>query len=468
MVGLMKLMLNSEVVEVRVAPGEVVLDLVRDHLGLRATKEGCREGDCGACTVLVGEPDEERIRYRAVNSCILPVGSLEGCHLVTLEGINSPDLTPVQALMVAEGASQCGFCTPGVVMAATAYLLEADPVSKDGLIRALAGNICRCTGYGAIIRAMRSLADRFAALPSPGRERIDALVNAGVLPAYFSAARETLDADAPLPERGAFETGLTPVGGGTDLFVQRARAMLKAPVLFVRRPDTVVIEERSDGIFIEGSATVDDLQAAGCVRDLIPRLDEIAAMIASPQIRSRATVGGNIANASPIGDVSILLLALDARIALATKDGRRDLPLKDLFRGYKDLDMGPDELIESVTIPARDGDFRLGFEKVSRRTHMDIASVNSAMGALVDGGRIAAASISAGGVAPVPRYLERTSAYLAGKKLCRETALEASRIASAEVTPIDDVRGTAGYKRNLLGRLVLAHFATALEVEVTP
>ena len=351
-------------------------------------------------------------------------------------------------------------------MAATAYLLEADPVSKDGLIRALAGNICRCTGYGAIIRAMRSLADRFAALPSPGRERIDTLVNAGVLPAYFSAARETLDADAPLPGRGAFETGLTPVGGGTDLFVQRARAMLKAPVLFVRRPDTVVIEERSDGIFIEGSATVDDLQAAGCVRDLIPRLDEIAAMIASPQIRSRATVGGNIANASPIGDLSILLLALEASVILASRDEKRTLPLARLFKGYKDLDMGPGEIIEGVLIPARPGELRVGFEKVSRRTHMDIASVNSAMGAVLEGESISSASISAGGVAPIPLKLDETSAFLSGQPLTVETAREASRQAMDEVTPIDDVRGTAEYKRRLLGRLILAHFATEFGIEV--
>ena len=464
----MKLMVNNDIVDTDVAAGSVALDLVRSNLGLKATKEGCREGDCGACTVLVGVPEETRIRYRAVNSCLLPVGSLEGCHVVTLEGLNRPDLSPIQREIVDQGATQCGFCTPGIVVATTAFLLEATVIGRNEMVAALSGNICRCTGYSSIIRALHNLADRFSRLPSPGPLRLKELFEAGVIPEYFSTARDRVTSAVDLPGVKITTAKGIPVAGGTDLFVQRPDALLGAPIVFVRRPSGSKVVDEGEYIRVDGDATVDNLCSSPAFQTLVPDIDKVARLIASPQIRVRATVAGNIANASPIGDLSILFLALDTSVVIESSGARRELPLKNLFRGYKDLDLGPGELIKCSTVPRRTAKSGFNFEKVSKRIHMDIASVNTAMSVETDGETIIRAAISAGGVAPVPLYLKEASASVSGRPICPDTAKEAAELGAREVSPISDVRGSARYKRLLLRQLIAAHFHRIFGLEVLP
>ncbi len=460
----MRLIVNDDVLETALPPGEATLDFLRSGLGLKGTKEGCREGDCGACTVLVGELRGGRVFYRPTNSCILPLGLAAGRHVVTVEGLTFASPSAVQRAIIDHGATQCGFCTPGIVVSTTALLLESGRLDEDAAAAALAGNICRCTGYESIRRAYRAVLAALPDLPAPGFRRVARLIDAGILPAWFSgipdrlaAIEETGPGPAPAPE------GVV-VGGGTDLWVQRASRLRDADLHLVSTLSTEPVVERGDALVISASATVADLEASEPFGRRIPGFGSIARLIASPQIRARGTVGGNLVNASPIGDLSVIFLALGAEVTIEGPGGSRSLALRELFRGYKDLDLGNGEVVESLTV-GRDPAGRFSFEKVSRRAHLDIASVNTAAWFETDGAIIGCARLSAGGVAPVPLFLAGASAAVAGRPASWETALLAAEAADREIAPIGDVRGSAGYKRLLLRQLILSHFASVFDLE---
>jgi xanthine dehydrogenase small subunit len=462
--------LNDREQTVSRSRGAVLLDVLRDDLGLTGTKEGCREGDCGACLVLLGIPKPEGISYRTVNSCLLPLGEVGGCHVVTIEGLNQPDLSPVQQALVDEGAIQCGFCTPGLVIALTGFLLSGAPLSAAEGIAALGGNICRCTGYAGIRRAITRLCDQFSELEPANKasspKRIAALVNRGVLPRYFLdiPARLSGPADAAKAEVSGEELETrfaVPVAGGTDLFSTQADELLSAELAFLaRREDLLGIRVEDDNCCIGAATPLAEIEASPVLRRLIPGLSRHFAQIGSPAIRNRATVAGNIANASPAGDLSVMFLALNATVVLAQDDKRRSVLLRDFFRGYKVLDKAPDELITEIRFPLPDAATRFHFEKVSRRAHLDIAGVNSAIRLRVEDDCIVEAHVAAGSVAPMPLYLRNTSGFLRGRPVSADTARETATVAGREVSPISDVRGSADYKRALLHSLILAHFLT--------
>jgi xanthine dehydrogenase small subunit len=451
-----RFLLNDRLAEVDVPPGMATLDVVRDLLGLKGTKHACREGDCGACLVLVGafEPDGT-VRYHALTSCLLPIGEVAGRHLVTVEGLSGADLGPVQRAILDEGASQCGFCTPGFVVAMTGVLLNTTTFDLADALIGLAGNLCRCTGYASIRRAIAGLLEELRHTAGQAPDRVAALVAAGVLPPYFSDAASRLAelASDPLPSI----TDGPLVAGGTDVYVQRLHDLEPvAPRLLLRElPPTI----RSDNglIVLSATTTAEDLKRSAVLREVLGDLAPFVDLICSEPIRLRATIGGNLANASPIGDMTILLLALDAELVLARGGERRMLPLRELYRGYKDVDLGDGEIIEAARFPAARSRGRLNFEKISKRTYLDIASVNSAAWMAFDGDRITEAFVSAGGVAPIPMRLTATEAFLRGRRATVETARQAAGIARTEVSPISDVRGSAAYKRLLLGQLVVAH-----------
>jgi xanthine dehydrogenase small subunit len=429
-------LLNRDVVETGLPAGTVLLDFLRRQRGLTGTKEGCREGDCGACLVLLGEPRGGEILYRPVNSCLLPLGDASGRHVVTIEGLNAEALTPVQAAFVEEGASQCGFCTPGFIIALTGFLLSSPRWDVDTALDALAGNICRCTGYMSIRRAVERV---LAALGTMPDRRLPRLVAQSWIPAYFLDAPGLLPAAAPC-------SGGVPVAGGTDLFVQRPEALAHAELNLLSRREGLHGITVADGRCRLGAATpIADLEDA----PPFPELAAVFRLIASRPIRHRATVGGNLVNASPIGDLAVLLLALNAAVILPD----REVPLRDFYAGYKQLNKRADELVLAVSFPIPGAGAVFNFEKASRRVHLDIASVNTAMLAEVRDGRVAVACISAGGVAPIPLYLARTSEALVSGGA--RAALDA---AMTEISPISDVRGSAEYKRRLLRRLLTAHF----------
>ncbi len=457
--------LNDKKYTTGLPPGAVTLDLIRGEAGLSGTREGCREGDCGACTVLLGTPLPQGIKYMAVNSCILPVGELRGRHLVTIEGVNPKEgLSPLQQVFVDEGASQCGFCTPGIIMSLTGYLLGTVDPGGAGAAGSLAGNICRCTGYVSINKSAKTVSGLIGHSPAErctSREHLEWLVEKEILPPYFLGIEEmlkTMDTCEPEASETKVSGKTVTVAGGTDLFALNAEDLRNADLKFLSRKtgmkEITVLKNR---VLIGAGATVRDIIDSGVLDDS-GNLERSLQLVASSGVRNRATVGGNIVNASPIGDLTIIFLALDAKLRISKGSDYREVQLKDFFRGYKALDLSPGELLESLEYNLPDSDTFINFEKVAMRKHLDIASVNTAAAFRVRGGRIEKADISAGGVAPVPLYLGRTSAALKGMKVCMDTAQLAVRTALGEISPIDDVRGSAKYKKLLLGKLVAAHF----------
>ncbi len=457
-------LLNGNECGTSLPPGAVALDLIRDDAQLTGTRDGCREGDCGACTVLLGTPGPDGVRYSAVNSCILPVGELPGRHLVTIEGVSPEEgLSAVQEPFVEHGASQCGFCTPGMVMSLTGYLLSTTKPDFSGAVRSLEGNICRCTGYISVRRAAAAAVNSTG--PSPAgspfsREHLEHLISRNVIPGYFLDIEKIL-AEPREPERsdGAGTAVCLKVAGGTDLFVTGGEEPVRRNLRFLsREPQLRYVREQGRGLFRIGAAsTVEDLIESGIFKGT-GNLHDSLRLISSAQVRSRATVGGNIVNASPIGDLTIILLALEAVLRISGDSGFREIPLRDFFRGYKVIDLHPDELLESVCFSRPGSEGMVNFEKVSMRKHLDIASVNTAAAFRVTDRTVKKAVISAGGVAPVPAVLNSTCEYLRNRDVSPGTVLDACRTAMEEISPITDVRGTAEYKRLLTGRLLKAHF----------
>lgn len=454
--------LNYELVRTGEKPGLTVLEFVREVKCLSGTKEACREGECGACTVLVGRRAADgSVAYKACASCLLPLGDVDGCHVVTVEGLAGADLTLVQRLIVDHSASQCGFCTPGIVLSLTGYCLGAQKISCEGAADALDGNICRCTGYVAIRNAARALCERLARLETPPAKRAGELAAAGVVPSYFIDIPERLEQLAGAPSPAGKDAVL--VAGGTDLFVQRPEQLLESELCFLsRRADLDYVKLDGDVLRVGGAVTIEDFRLSEPVRRHFPALEKDFLLHSSAILRNKATLAGNIVNASPIGDATIILLALDARLVITGEKGRREVPLSRFYLGYKKTDLACGELVSEILIPLLPRGARYRFEKVSNRTTLDIAAVNTAMRLTTGpGGAIADLRVSAGGVAPVPMLLDLNS--LKGLKPGAETAEAAREAAEAAAKPIDDIRGSADYKKLLLGRLVQAHLAAAGE-----
>jgi xanthine dehydrogenase small subunit len=455
---MLRFALNDGLVEVDTLPGLPALDYLRDDARLTGVKHACREGDCGSCVILLGQPMDGSILYRVVTSCLLPIGALVGHHVVTVEGLNRRQLSPVQQAFADEGASQCGFCTPGFIVSFTGHLLEATRWSEEDAIEAVAGNICRCTGYASIRRSIKSVLDQLRETVDPGEERAPALVRENLLPDYFLRVVDLLSGLDISGPRSKPHGSQVVVGGGTDLYVQRPDELPVADV-FVLPIETARPVWRENGhIYLAGEATAEDMKRSQLLEETVGGIEKAMRLMGSLPIRQRATIAGNIVNASPIGDMTMILLALDAEVGLVAGSEKRSLALRDFFRDYKELDLRPDELVEWVRFQTPPDGSMFNFEKVSKRTHLDIASVNAAASLQIHDGRIERACFSAGGVAPIPMQLPRTADFCVGRVANCETALGAAAIARSEVKPITDVRGTADYKSILLGQLVLAHF----------
>ncbi|HEX8737074.1 MAG TPA: FAD binding domain-containing protein [Pyrinomonadaceae bacterium] len=466
---MIKFILNHKTVETDLPAGTTVLDFVRYYRNLKGTKIGCREGDCGACTVLVGELAGDAVKYRSMTSCLMPLANANGKHVVTVEGINKPDgeLTGVQQALVDESGTQCGFCTVGFVMSLTGFCIDETPKTCESAVSSIDGNICRCTGYKSIERAAQRLTKILNEKNSVSR--VDSAIEKGIVPEYFSGIKTRLlelnqkTQNSKLKTQNSFF-----VGGGTDLYVQRHDEMVYAPAenLF----DNAAlrgIEENGDFIEIGASVTVTDLLVSPVMLNIFPNLYKHLKLVSSTPIRNMATLAGNFVNASPIGDMTAWFLGLDATIVF---NNNREIPLRELYLDYKTLAKTDDEFITKIRF--RKGFSHFNFEKVSKRTFLDIASVNTAISLrseppAVAGGltKIVEAHISAGGVAPIPLYLKKTSEYLRGKQISEATISEANEILQMEISPISDVRGAADYKRLLLKQLFTAHFAELFDYQ---
>jgi xanthine dehydrogenase small subunit len=427
--------------------------------------------------VLVGEIVDGEMQYESMTSCLMPVANANGKHIVSIEGINFSDtLNPVQQAMADEGATQCGFCTPGFVMSLAGFCLQNNTeTSPANAIAAVDGNICRCTGYKSIERAACKVADMMK--EKNGEPATTFVSRKKILPEYFSNIKDQLQNLEPTPPDKyrdtthlpiAIGTPLTFLGGGTDLYVQKHDEMTHAASQYLfDQPELNGISEEGNKCIIGPSVTVTDLKNAEVIRKAFPDFQRYAKLVSSTPIRNMATIAGNFINASPIGDFTIFFLALDAQLVLRSQpqtpssEGRvRVLPLRKLYKGYKQLDKKPDEYIEQISFEIPETGSCFNFEKVSKRTHLDIASVNSAILLKMKGDAIKEANLSAGGVGPVPMYLQKTSAFLKGKKINEETIKGAIEIMQTEISPISDVRGSKEYKTLLLGQLIKSHFIT--------
>ncbi|MFA4924041.1 MAG: FAD binding domain-containing protein [Ignavibacteriaceae bacterium] len=435
-------------------PATTVLDFLRKSKHLTGTKEGCREGDCGACTVLIGEINDKTILYKSVNSCLLPLASLHGKHLVTIEGINHKELNPLQHAFVDEGASQCGFCTPGFLMSLTGYYLSNDTFNTESAINSLDGNICRCTGYASIKRAVEKVTDEIKL--SKDYSTVEKLVELKVLPGYFLTIPERLITIKPLIYQRA---NAVLISGGTDLFVQQWEKLLSSDVQFLQRDSsspTIWIE--GDSCFIDARTTISEIKSSTILKKYFPELENYFQYFGSLPIRNFATVGGNIINASPIGDMTNFLLALNAQLHLNEKNNARVVALKNFYTGYKQLDKKENEILSSVSFKLPQNNFHFNYEKVSKRTFLDIASVNTSIYLEEENLQIKEVHLSAGGVAPYPFYLFKTKEFLTGKTISPQLIKQAAIIIQSEISPISDARGSAEYKRLLLRQLFFAHF----------
>lgn len=455
--------INQKKVQFIANGGMHLLDFIRNDQHLKGTKEACREGDCGSCIVLSGQMEAGKLIYRVVNSCMYPLGLISNSHIVTVEGLTGQNLSMIQKLMIDEWASQCGFCTPGFIVSMTGYFLQAKTLSVDDAVSFLSGNICRCTGYLSIKRAMTRLCeslDQEEFERSYHQNRVSHLVKAGFLPAYFEQISTRL-AEIPSPEQvKPYQTGDVILAGGTDLYIQKGDILSSMEPYFIRQNENFRgIRTNGSHLSIGSATTITELEESIPFRQMVPGFSSFSRLISGASIRNMATIGGNLINASPIGDLSILFLALNASVKLDLPGSERTIPLKNFFLDYKKLDLEPGELLKAVMIPLDSADSEVHFEKVSRRTHLDIASVNSAMSIKSHQGIIHEIHAAAGGVAPIPLYLKGLCEYLQNKIWDDQLVEEGIRIALDEISPISDVRGSKQYKRLLLEQQLRIHFS---------
>ncbi len=454
---MIQFILNNKLITTSEKAGITLLDFIREQQQLKGTKIGCREGDCGACTVLVGTLHDNKITYQSITSCISPLGNANGKHIVTVEGINIPKkLNTVQQAMADNFATQCGFCTPGFVVSMTGFAITSQ--KENGLLNscndAISGNICRCTGYKSIEKA--GLAIEAKLQKKDDNDQIQWLIQEGFIPNYF----ETIPKKLTNLQPKIFEKTGVKVANGTDLYVHNADALSEQDVYLLADDSALKGITFSEGICTIGvNSTVTEIAENTKLQAAFPRLKQFLKLVSSEQIRNMGTIGGNFVNASPIGDMSIFFLALNSRLIIQhQKETEREIPFQEFHQNYKTYDLHEDEILKSISFSIPNTAEFFNFEKVSKRTHLDIASVNAAGRVSIKGDFISDAHFSVGGVAAIPKYLSKTNAFLVGKKINDETIKEAAVILQSEISPISDVRGTSDYKRHLARQLFFAHF----------
>lgn len=447
----MEFILNNQKIVTDKSNGVSLLDYIRKDAHLIGTKIGCREGDCGACTVLVGSLINNTLVYKSIVSCLTPLVNVQGKHIVTIEGINLENLSPVQKAISNNSATQCGFCTPGFVISLTAHLLSANSSNSK---MAISGNICRCTGYKSIEKAADEV-DNLKDTLLKGSE-IDLMIEKGWLPEYFATIEGRLR-ELDIEKHKPNSTFL--IGGGTDIMVQKLEMIrnsrLESSEYLI--PSNIIID--AEEIQIGAGINMSDFFNNHIIKSSFPALKKFSYLIASEQIRNMATLAGNIVNASPIGDLSIIFIALNADLIIENKLTKtRRIKLADFFKDYKKTELQNKEVIKFIILDSSITEGKFNFEKVSKRTYLDIASVNTALSIKIHDDIIKDVLFSAGGVAPFPILLKNTISFLKGKKLNIDLLNKSIDILLKEISPISDIRGSKEYKSLLLKQLFIQHF----------
>ncbi len=436
--------------ESAVSPTKTVLEYLRENAALTGTKEGCAEGDCGACTVVIVRPGtRERV---AVNSCLLTLGQIDGAEVVTVEGLADRDgeLEAVQQAIVETDGTQCGFCTPGFVMALHALRHTGETVTEEVVHDALAGNLCRCTGYRSIVDAARAACAKTAnadpKLPAAGPQPSQELD--GQLFLSPRSLDELVTARAAHPDAPL-------LSGGTDLGLSFSKERKRFPVTIFTQNIAELrrIEDTEDTLTLGAAATY--TEALPHIEAAWPSFATLVRRIGSRQIRNVGTIGGNIGNASPIGDTPPCLIALDATLALHGLGGGREIALEDYFLDYRKTDLGADEVIESIRVPKLSDGQVFRVYKISKRYDQDISAVVGAFRLTIEDDVVTDARIAFGGMAATPKRAPTCEAELIGKAWTEETAVAAGAKAAEDFAPIDDHRATAAYRLRVASNLFL-------------
>ena len=453
---------RGEIMSLRnVPPTRTLLEVLREDLNCTGTKEGCNEGDCGACTVVLGEAQGQHIKYSAVNSCIRMAHSLNGLALWTAEDIATQDgtLHPAQQAMVAQHASQCGFCTPGFVMSLFGmyqnHVAQGQPISRELAQEELSGNLCRCTGYRSILDAAQAMAD----LPPVRLDESDLLLKLNTLnqsirrpEAYYSyispqTLPELLAARADHPQ-AQIVAGCTDVG----LWVNKMHMQFEQVLDVSRVAELRRVEDDPHHLAIGAAVTLTDAFAA-LVADR-PQLHTFATRFAGLPVRNSGTLGGNVANGSPIGDSMPLLIALGAHVVLMSQRGQRDMPLEQLYTGYRKNVMAANEVLAWIKVPKATPGELCRVYKISKRFDDDISAVCLALNLQITDGRVVHASVGVGGVAATPVRASQTEVALRGQPWTVETVRTAMATLRGEFSPISDMRASASYRVQVLGNLL--------------
>ncbi len=462
-----RFMLDGKTVEIHnPRPTESLLQCLRERLGRHDVKEGCAEGDCGACTVVLGEGQGERIDYRAVNACIRMLPTVDGREVVTAESLSASDapLHPVQQAMVDCHASQCGFCTPGFVMSLFALWLRQPDADREAVLDALSGNLCRCTGYRPIIDAglvMNRLPEpagrwsRADAQSATRRAQLAAIARQDSLritaDAGFAAPR-SLDELANLLEA---QPEALVLAGGTDvgLWVTKQLRELPGLVYLGEVPELRTLTRNAHGEQTIGAA-VPLTEAFDALVAEWPELRELAQRFASPPVCNSGTLCGNIANGSPIGDSMPVLLALGATLELRRGARVRNLPLDEFYLGYRRTALEPGEFVVSVSVPARRPGQSLWAWKVSKRWDQDISAICAAVWLEETPEGVTQARLGFGGMAATPKRARHAEAALAGRPLSADSVEAAVKALDDDFSPMTDLRASAEYRRQVAGNLL--------------
>ena len=442
-------------------PHLTILEYLRTVEHACGTKEGCAEGDCGACTVAIGEPVNGRMRYRAINSCVAFLGQIDGKKVLTVEGLANANgtLHPVQQALVETHGSQCGFCTPGFVMTMFAFHHGQEPLDDDTAHDVLAGNLCRCTGYRPILDAMRQANDQTdrggKARDSTAVAQLEALRTLSAVEVtngnrHFFVPR-TEDELANLLARNPSAHMLA---GGTDLglLVTKDNRKPARIILISEIPELREVRTRPDEIIIGAAATYSDVLPN--VEPAYPSFGTLIRRFGSRQIRNLGTFGGNIATASPIGDTPPVLIALDAKVEIRAATGIREVEAKDFFVAYRETALRPGEFVRAIRLPLLKPNELFRTYKLSRRYDQDISAVCGAFKIVRDGEVITEARIAYGGMAATPRRAPAAEAVLVGRKWDQSASAAAAAALANDYQPITDFRGSANYRLTAAANLI--------------